>query len=273
MVFALGPCSEKAGYQLRAYDSIGSTNAEALALARAGETGPIWLVSAQQIAGYGRRKRAWHAPPGNLAASLLISTDLSQPVLASLGFVAALALNKAIADIAPEIVAKTALDGIDGHDRTRLMLKWPNDVLFDGAKLAGILIEIEPISDERRVVVIGIGVNVVAAPADLPYPATSLAALGSSCAAEDVFLALAEAWVSFHELWDEGRGLDDIRRLWLEQAAGLGAPVAIRLGDDIIRGTFETLDEEGRLIVLTEAGARRVIAAGEVHFGTAATMR
>jgi BirA family transcriptional regulator, biotin operon repressor / biotin---[acetyl-CoA-carboxylase] ligase len=272
MSFALGAVAHKAGYGLEAHDSLGSTNAEGLLRAGAGILRPLWIVTAHQTAGHGRRGRAWETGRGNLAASLVIPDIEDRPVAAGLGFVAGLALNAAITAVAPRVSARTALDGYEAPGN-RLALKWPNDVLLDGAKLAGVLVEVQALEGAGLTAVIGIGVNVAAAPVDTPYPATSLAQLGSTATAADLFAALSDAWVGFHAIWNGGRGLPDIRRLWLEQAAGIGAPVAIRHGDDVIRGTFETLDDEGRLVVLTDAGSRRLIAAGEVHFGTAATMR
>ena len=271
MEFALGPASETAGYTLLAHDTIGSTNAEALSHARRGATGPLWIVARQQTAGRGRRGRAWETPDGNLAASLLLTVDLPRQTAATLGFVAGLALNAAVAEVAPGIAVKVGVDGLD-EPHARLTLKWPNDVLADGAKLAGILLEVEELTESRLAIVIGLGVNVAAAPEGLPYPTASLKGLGAEVSAEALFTALSDAWVQFHMIWDGGRGLPEIRRLWLAQAAGLGAPVAVRLGERILRGKFETLDEEGRLIVLTDEGVRQAIAAGEVHFGAAASM-
>ncbi len=271
MGFELGTLARDAGYDLLAFDTVGSTNAEALERARAGEASPVWVVTRQQTAGRGRRGRAWETPAGNLAASLLISVRAERPLAATLGFVAGLALNQAIRAVAPNIAIAVGVDGLDEPRGPKLTLKWPNDVLADGAKVAGILLEVEALTDGRLAIVIGLGINVAAVPDGLPYAATSLRGLGADTNAEQLFTALADAWVGVHAIWDEGRGLPEIRRLWLAQAAGLGAPVAVRLGDDILRGTFETLDEDGRLIVLTADGARRTIAAGEVHFGAAAT--
>lgn len=270
MGFELGPVAAAAGYQLLAFDRIGSTNAEAQTRARAGAEGPLWVVAGEQTAGRGRRGRPWETPSGNLAASLLLTVDMPQPKAATLGFVAGLALNEAVAKVAPGIAVKVGVDGLD-EPRSRLTLKWPNDVLADGAKLAGILLEVEPCGD-RLDVVIGLGINVAAAPSGLPYPVTALRELGSSSTAEDLFAALSDAWVRFHRIWNGGEGLPEIRELWLAQAAGLGAPVAVRLGETVLRGKFETLDEEGRLIVLTEEGDRRIVTAGEVHFGAAASL-
>jgi BirA family biotin operon repressor/biotin-[acetyl-CoA-carboxylase] ligase len=272
MGFELGQRAGAAGYALRVFDEIGSTSAEALALARTGQAGPVWIVARRQTAGRGRRGRVWETPAGNLATSLMLSVKVAPALAATLGFVAGLSLNRAIAEVAPRIAVRVGLDGLDGPGQARLTLKWPNDVLGDGAKLAGVLLEVEAINSHIAVV-IGLGVNVAAQPHGLPYPVTSLAALGADVSAEGLFSALTDAWTELYSLWDRGHGLGEIRRLWLEQAAGLGAPVAVQLGDETIRGTFETLDEEGRLVVLTETGARRVVAAGEVHFGAAATVR
>lgn len=258
MGFALSPRAVEAGYRLRAYDTIGSTNAEALALGRAGESGRLWVVSDRQTAGRGRRGAAWSTPPGNLAASLLIETSVPPAVAATLGFVAGVALSRAVEAVAGGCA--------------RYALKWPNDLLADGAKLAGILLETEA-APRGRIVVLGIGVNVTASPADVPYPATSLAALGARASAEGVFRALSDAWIECEALWDEGRGMARIRERWLHAAAGLGQPVAIRIGAGTATGIFETIDEAGQLVLRQADGAARVVAAGEVHFGAAATAR
>lgn len=271
MTFALGPRSEAAGYSLLAHETVGSTNAEALGAARRGVAGPLWIAARHQSAGKGRRGRAWHTPEGNLAASLLLTADLPRPRAATLGFVAGLALNRAVSQVAPGVAVRVGVDGLDGQ-RSRLTLKWPNDVLADGAKLAGILLEIEDLGEGRVAVVTGLGVNVAAAPEGVPYPATSLHDLGAEVSAETLFAALSDAWIEFYALWDGAAGIGEIRRLWLAQAAGIGAPVAVRLGEGILRGRFETLDEEGRLIVMSEDGVRTAVAAGEVHFGAAASL-
>jgi BirA family transcriptional regulator, biotin operon repressor / biotin---[acetyl-CoA-carboxylase] ligase len=272
MEFALGPVAQRSGYRLAAFATIGSTNAEALEQVRRGGEGPLWFVTEHQTAGHGRRGRPWQAPRGNLAASLLIPCRAGASHAAGLGFVAGLALNAALARIAPHLEVSTALDAAGGGG-TSFLLKWPNDVLAGGGKIAGVLVELERSPSGMQCAVVGIGLNVAEAPVDVPYAVTSMAALGCRVDAAKVFAALSDAWVQFHAVWDEGRGMAEIRRLWLREAAGLGAPVAVQLGGDVIRGTFETLDDEGRLVVLTEAGARRTIAAGEVHFGAAATLR
>ncbi|RUZ81923.1 biotin--[acetyl-CoA-carboxylase] ligase, partial [Mesorhizobium sp. M7A.F.Ca.US.003.02.2.1] len=122
-------------------------------------------------------------------------------------------------------------------------------------------------------VAVGIGVNVVAYPEDLPYPATSLRALGAACDAETLFLALSDAWSENARLWDEGRGLAAVRRRWLDRAAGLGGEVAVRIDGNVVRGVFETIDEDCRFVIRDDEGSVRTIAAGDVHFGAVASAR
>jgi BirA family biotin operon repressor/biotin-[acetyl-CoA-carboxylase] ligase len=270
MAFALGPAALAGGYRLAAYERIGSTSGEALSRARDGDPGRLWVVAREQTAGHGRRGRPWQTPEGNLAASLLLSIPAGMPSTARLGFAAGLALASAIALCAPGIALRHALDDAAGP-QSRLRLKWPNDVLLDGSKIAGILLEAVTGPADRGALVIGIGVNVEHAPDGVPYPATSLAACGMEVTVEELFTALSDAWVEQEAVWDGGRGFPVIRRRWLDHAAGLGAPIAVSIGADVFRGAFETIDDEGRLVVRTAEGAARAIAAGDVHFGIAAT--
>jgi BirA family biotin operon repressor/biotin-[acetyl-CoA-carboxylase] ligase len=266
MAFSLGPRAISAGYRLAAFDRIGSTNAEALARARDGERGPIWLVTSEQTAGRGRRHRPWIAPPGNLASSILEVIDASPAVAATLGFAAGLALAAALQKVSIEASLRSA-----GSDDMKFSLKWPNDVLAGRQKLAGILLEAEAVADDRLAVVVGIGTNVVAAPEGTPTPATSLAALGVHIGAEELFAELSDAWAEFRGLWDNGGGFGEIRRLWLERAAGLGQPVAIHTGGSTVEGTFDTIDESGCMMIRTSDGKRVPISAGDVYFGSAAS--
>jgi BirA family biotin operon repressor/biotin-[acetyl-CoA-carboxylase] ligase len=272
--FALGARARAAGYRLRGYDSIGSTNEAALAAAAAGDEGGIWFAARQQTAGRGRRGRAWENPHGNLAATLLVVPDVDPALAATLGFVAGVALNSALRAILPNGVFRIGIDGADAADgRSRIALKWPNDVLADGGKLAGILLEASGLKSGRQAIVVGIGVNVVAAPQGLPYPATSLADLGVVRTAETVFEALSDAWVDSFGLWDDGRGVGAVLERWRGSAAGIGAPVAVSQNGDVLRGIFETIDESGRLIVRTADNRQIAITAGDVHFGATASAR
>ena len=270
--FSLGTKARAAGYRLRGFDSVGSTNSEALEAAAAGDPGGIWFAARQQVSGRGRRGRQWESPYGNLAASLLIVPDCDPTLLATLGFVAGVSLNRALSVVLPDALVRIGLDGADGLDgRSRIALKWPNDVLADGAKLAGILLEASKLPDGRQAIAIGIGVNVVAAPQGLPYPATSLTALGVQRGAEEVFEALSDAWTETFGLWNDGRGIGDVLGHWRLSAAGIGAPVAVNQNGDVVRGIFESIDDAGRLIVRVEDDRRIAITAGDVHFGATAS--
>jgi len=267
MAFSLGPRATSAGYRLAAFDSIGSTNAEALVRARAGERGPCWFVTTEQTAGRGRRQRTWIAQRGNLASSILEVLDVAPAVAATLGFAAGLALEAALQTVSLEARMRSP----DSEDMT-FGLKWPNDVLAGRKKLAGILLEAEAVADDRLAVVVGIGTNVVAAPERTPTPAVSLAALGVQISAEELFSALSDAWVEFLGIWDNGRGFAEIRKLRLERACGLGERVAINTGTMTLEGIFDTIDDTGCLIVRTVDGRRLPVAAGEVFFGSAASV-
>ena len=228
-----------AGVGLIACDTIGSTNAEALARGRAGERGPLWITARAQTAGRGRRGRTWVSEPGNLFATLLLTDPAPPERAAQLSFVAALATHDAITALAPA---------------PRLAFKWPNDVLLDGQKLAGILIEAE---GTPLIVAIGIGVNCRHHPDGTAYLATDLA---GAVTAEALFEALSDAMV--HRLREWQAGFASIRAAWLDRA--LGGELKARLGAREITGRFETLDDAGRLVLRLPDGRCEAIAAGEV---------
>src|SRR6185436_17162017 len=169
VLMQLDPTAAAAGARLVIHDTIGSTNAEGLTLARGGERGPLWIVARTQTAGRGRRGRAWVSEPGNLYASLLLTDPAPPERCPELSFVAALALHDAIGGRIPGLAA-------------RLVLKWPNDLLIDRNKFAGILVE-----GEATAVAIGIGVNCVHHPDRTEYPATDLATAGVRTSPESVF--------------------------------------------------------------------------------------
>jgi BirA family transcriptional regulator, biotin operon repressor / biotin---[acetyl-CoA-carboxylase] ligase len=264
MTFALGPRATSAGYRLEAFDQVGSTNVEAMARVRDGDRGAIWFVTSEQTAGRGRRQRAWIAPRGNLASSVLEVLNVAPATAATLGFAAGLATAAALRTVSIEAVLRA------GGEPLKYDLKWPNDVLVGGKKLVGISLDAETVAD-RLAIVVGIGTNVVAAPEGTPTPAVSLAQLGVHISAEELFSALSDSWVEFRGIWDNGRGFGEIRKLWLERAAGLGQPVAITSAGATIEGTFDTIDEQGCMIVRTAAGRLVPITAGDVYFGSAAS--
>ena len=246
----LDPTAQAAGARLIAYDTIGSTNEEALRLARTGERAPLWIVAKAQSAGRGRRGRTWVSEPGNLYASLLLGNPSPPDRFPELSFVAALALHDAVTARIPGLAGRVAL-------------KWPNDLLIDRNKFAGILVE-----GEGTTVVIGIGVNCAHHPAGTEYPATDLAAAGVRATPESLFPPLSAAMVARIAQWDRGAGFAAIRTEWLSRAAGIGKPVRVRTGDAELSGTFEALDASGRLVLRLADGTMQAVAAGDVFITT-----
>jgi BirA family biotin operon repressor/biotin-[acetyl-CoA-carboxylase] ligase len=232
------------------YDTVGSTNDEAKCLARAGakEWTLVWAL--EQTAGRGRQGRGWISPRGNLYASLILRPGCSIGQAAQLGFVAALAVGDTLsANFKP-------LDG--------LAVKWPNDVLLRGRKIAGILLESE--SRQREVpefVVIGIGINLASSPTGAEFPATSLAEqdLGhmSPGQALEEFARHFRTWA---RRWRED-GFAPIRTAWLARVKSLGEPIRVRLESVVLHGRFVDIDQHGALL-LESAGEFRRVAAGEV---------
>jgi BirA family biotin operon repressor/biotin-[acetyl-CoA-carboxylase] ligase len=238
------------GARLISLNEVGSTSAEALERARAGERGELWITAARQTAGRGRRGRPWVSEPGNLYASLLL-TDQSASHAAELSLVAALALHDALIDVA-------AMLG------PRLKFKWPNDLICDGAKLAGILVEAEGVAGRPVAVVIGIGVNCMSHPRYTSYPATDLKEAGALVAPQTLLRSLIATMRLRLDQWACGEGFGNIRAAWLARAAGIGEVMSVQAGERQLEGTFETLDDRGRLVLRLPDGGCERIPAGDV---------
>ncbi|MGA9867541.1 MAG: biotin--[acetyl-CoA-carboxylase] ligase [Acetobacteraceae bacterium] len=226
-------------FDIRQYESLGSTSDEAFRLAREGAAHATVVTAGEQTAGRGRVGRSWDSPVGNLYLSVLLRLDLAPGRIAELSFVAALA------------VAET----VDAFVTGRASLKWPNDVLIDGAKVAGILVE-----QADGVAVIGIGVNVAHCPSGLAYPVTSLVA--SRAPLVDVPLVRATLLTALSRRLDAWRshGFATIRADWLARAHPPGTP--LRAG--ALEGTFATIDPGGALLLDTPEGRVRIVG-GEVQ--------
>jgi BirA family biotin operon repressor/biotin-[acetyl-CoA-carboxylase] ligase len=227
------------GWTLVALQSVGSTNDEAARLAETGAAEGTVVWSREQTGGRGRRGRHWASPIGNLYTSTILRPACSAPRAAELGFVAALA----VADMVPA-----------GRD---VRVKWPNDVLVDGGKVAGILPE-SAIGAGGAVehVVLGIGVNVGFAPQlpDMRYPG---AALGGFV--EEALEKLTASLAARLEQW-RLKGFETVRAAWLAKAGPLGLEVDVRLGGELVRGRFAGVDREGALLLDTPAGPRKIVA-------------
>jgi BirA family transcriptional regulator, biotin operon repressor / biotin---[acetyl-CoA-carboxylase] ligase len=240
--------SRDAGKRVVVLDRVDSTNAEALRRAGAGERGPLWIVAREQSAGRGRRGRAWTSPAGNLHATLMLTDPAPPAVAPQLSFVAGVALHDAVAAAAAPLAP-------------RLALKWPNDLLCGGRKIAGILIEGE---GDPVAVAVGIGVNCRHHPDAAEFPATDFAAEGADVGADAMLDLLAAALDARLGVWNRGSGFAGIRTAWLARAAGVGEPVRVRLSGRETAGCFETIDDSGRLMLRTGPGHLEAIAAGDV---------
>lgn len=243
-----GVRSLPAFYCLRRYARIGSTNDEAKRLAAegAGEGTLVW--ARVQTTGHGRQGRVWVSLPGNLYASLILRPEVPAAVAAQLGFAAALAVGETCLDFAPGAA---------------ITFKWPNDVLLDGRKVAGLLLESESRAGGGLVwLVLGIGVNLVTYPVNADYPATALSAAGAEVSSDVMLAALARRFLDWYDRW-RGQGFAALRPAWLKRAQGVGKPMRVRLPQTAFTGIFAGLDEDGALLLDTEAGRRR-IEAGDV---------
>src|SRR5712692_7019656 len=245
----LDPRATAAGMRLVAHEVLGSTNAEALSLARQGERGPLWITAERQSAGRGRRGRSWVSAPGNLYASLLLTDPAPPEHWPELSFVAALAIHDAVVEAAAAF-------------KPLLAIKWPNDLLLSGKKFAGILIEGE--GGEEGAVAIGIGVNCASHPADTEHPATDLAAAGAALSPQALFGALSVKMAGRLAQWNRGEGFATVRADWLARAAGIGEEIRVSLADRELSGRFEALDQAGGLVLRLPNGKTETIAAGDV---------
>ncbi len=237
-------------YRVISCDTIGSTNDEAKRLARAGGEEGILVWALEQTAGRGRRGRPWASPPGNLYVSLILRPACPAGQAAQLGFVGALAVGAMLGGLGPAF-------GI-------LSYKWPNDVLMNGRKIAGILLESEMgRGGALAFLVVGVGVNLAAAPPDTEFPATSIAAEGhlppTPAAALEAFARHFEAWTG---CW-RAEGFAPVRAAWRARAIGLGDPIRVRLETATLHGRFLDIDEQGALLLEAEGECRR-ISAGDV---------
>ncbi len=232
------------GHDLILLDICDSTMTEAAN--RAGDIErPTWIMARRQLAGKGRRGRAWTSPDGNLSATLVFKPFCTPAEAARRSFLAANALLEALSIYV---------------DRSRLSLKWPNDVLYDGGKVAGILLESSGSGPFIDWLAIGIGVNLRTAPAAEPGAAFEPVALGLEAAPAEVLACLASDYAT-QEAKLAHYGFDRIREDWLAHAARLGDVITARTGKEEIRGTFDTIDGEGNLVLITGTGPRAIPAA------------
>ena len=240
------------GYQLRHLAEVDSTNEEARRMAAAHETVPTWIMADKQTAGRGRRGRVWQSPSGNLMTTLYLPIGFDAVKAGQLAFVAGLALERTVSTLL--------------GSAAQASLKWPNDVLIDGKKASGILLESAMRDSKIDWLAIGLGLNLAHHPDDTPYPATSLAAYmetppGNLAAVQ----LLAKAFDEVFRQWRNG-GFGPILQAWRAVAHGLGGPIVARLENEQFEGIFKDIDKKGALVLENAAGEIHTIDAGDVFF-------
>ncbi len=240
---------------IRHYPTIDSTNLEAHRLFASGERGPFFILADEQTAGKGRLDRKWASLRGNCYSTLLLPVEAIMQAIPQLSFVVALA----VADV------------VKKNSNAIPRLKWPNDVLVNGAKIAGILCEV--VSTSPLTVAIGCGINVAHAPFGLAYPATCLAAEGANCDRDAVFESYVEALSRWLNVWNNGQNFTAIRAAWVQYAIGIGETVTMSTGTQHLTGTFETITEQGALMLKPADAPPQILHAGDLHIPSLAKLR
>lgn len=243
-------------YHLLSYDVLDSTNEEAKRLADGGASHGAVIWARRQTAGKGRLGRQWVSPEGNLYVSVLLSPDCDLPACSQLSFVSAVAAVETIQPIIPG----------DGQAQC----KWPNDVLYEDRKLGGILLESFTTPDEqgreKQWVVVGIGINIDDFPKDTAFPATCLRSSGVEIISAKIVLSrFIYNFIQAYDQWVH-EGFEPIRKRWLDMAWRLGYPTDVAIGDQVISGTFQGIDDYGRLLIQQPGNQIRTVSAGDVLF-------
>lgn len=230
-----------------------STNVTAMQKASEGTRDNLWVVSGEQTAGKGRRGRVWQTSEGNLAASIFLKIPGATQNPELLGFVAAIAVAKSVRDVL-------------GDDASKISLKWPNDVLVNDAKLAGILLEAKSLPGDNLAIIVGMGINVANVPMDVPYKTIALNQILPHLSAATMFAKLTKNWVETFAIWNYDQGRQQILDKWRELARGLGDAILVKRVNDQIEGKFAAIDDQGRLVVELKNGQFEIISVGDVQF-------
>ncbi len=246
-------------YHLLSYEVLDSTNEEAKRLAGGGAAHGAVIWTKKQTAGKGRMGREWISPEGNLYVSVLLSPECDLPLCSQLSFVAANAVVSTMEPIIP------------GEGETAC--KWPNDILYDGRKLGGILLEsftmLDNQGNDRQWVVVGIGINIDHYPDDVAFPATCLRETGVEIISAKIVLSrFVYNFIHHYDSWCED-GFDPVKKQWVESAYKLGFPIQARVGMEAYTGSFQGIDDLGRLLLQEADGTLRTISAGDVFFDEA----
>jgi BirA family transcriptional regulator, biotin operon repressor / biotin---[acetyl-CoA-carboxylase] ligase len=239
---------------IRHYPTIDSTNLEAHRLFAEGQSGPLFLLADEQTAGKGRLDRTWASLRGNCYSTLILPLEADIETVPQIGFVVALA----VADLLRQF-------GIEPR------LKWPNDVLVDGAKIAGILCEV--LSSNPLTIAIGCGIDVAHSPMGLSYPATCLVAEGVTTNRDAVFQSYRTALAYWITIWNNGQNFPTIREAWIQSAIGIGENITMTAATQHLTGTFESITEQGAVILKPQHGPHHILHAGDLHIPSLAKLR
>jgi len=228
---------------------VDSTNDEALRRATSGEGAPFWLTADRQTGGKGRRGRSWISDGGNLFATLVYPAGLLPAEIGRLPLVTAVVVHATLGNLLAE--------------NADLKIKWPNDVLIGGRKISGILIEQHQIGDQA-LVAIGIGINIQSRPEIENYPTACLADWRADLTADLVWSELDHQFARWIAVWSAENGFGSVRTQWLLHAAGFGEAIVIAGEKGSKAGIFDSLDENGYLILRHDDGSVERIATGDV---------
>jgi len=243
-----GGAALPSGYRRIAFERVASTNDEARRLAEAGAAERLVVTGEIQTAGRGRQGRTWISPHGGLYVSFLLRPPVRPAQAGELGFGVAVAVAETVERLAPKAKAQC---------------KWPNDVLADGRKIAGILLESRGTPEAVDWLVAGIGVNVVEAPETTAWPAASLASLGGDASVERALETLAARFDEWYRRW-RVEGFAPLRESWLARAHGFGETLKVKRNGDEREGKFVGLDPSGALMLELSEGRRETISYGEI---------
>jgi BirA family biotin operon repressor/biotin-[acetyl-CoA-carboxylase] ligase len=228
-------------FHIQHHERLGSTNDEARQLAASGAPHGVVVHADEQAAGRGRFGRTWYSPPGNLYLSVLLRLDIPPSRHAELSFVTALTVADAVDALLPK--------------QSKAVLKWPNDVLVNDGKIAGILVE--SVDDAQ---IIGIGLNVLESPRNAPYKTSTLVGAGGLATVDGARDILLESLALHLDAWQE-HGFEPIRAAWLARAHPIGTMLRASIGGRTEEGLFAGLDEDGAMLLDTPDGRKRIVAA------------
>jgi len=240
-------CTQRIGRKIILLDETGSTNQDIMQQAEAGADEGLVIFANQQRQGKGRLGRVWHTMPEALAGSVLLRPDLPPEQVPQLSLLTAVALHDALSVYVPD-----------------LRIKWPNDLLCHGAKLAGILTEMRAEPGHVHAVVLGFGINLKAPatgwPADITQAAVDLATLsGQSPSKLEIARAVLQALDQWYDIYLTD-GFAPVRKAWWQAHAASGDKVRVHHGRGYIEGIATALDDDGALLLQTPAGLQRIIA-------------